>query len=166
MTAGYVTALLAGGWSLASVLFSGKTGGVVHRLMVAGPALGAAGLVVLAMAIPSQGVWALSICAVALAAIGLGVGMVWPHVLNAIMHSADKDDADVAASAITTVQLYGMAVGAALVGLVANAMGVSTQTEPGALGYGAIWLFGLFALFPAMGVFYMWRFLKVAPRSA
>ena len=165
LTAGYVTALLAGGWSLASVLFSGKSGATVRRLMVAGPALGATGLVVLAMAIPSQGAWALSICAVALAAIGLGVGMAWPHVLNAIMHSADKDDADVAASAITTVQLYGMAVGAALVGLVANATGVSTQTEPGALGNGAMWIFGLFALFPAMGVFYMWRFLKASHRS-
>ncbi len=160
LTAGYVTALLAGGWSLASVLFSGKSGRAVRSLLMAGPVLCTLGLAALAVAMPLQGPLSLPICAIALAVIGLGVGMAWPHVLNAIMHSADKNDADVAASAISTVQLYGMAVGAALVGLVANAMGVATQTEAAALGDSALWLFGLFALFPALAVFYMRRFLK------
>jgi MFS family permease len=162
LTAGYVTALLAGGWSLASVMFSGQSGRAVRQLMLTGPLLCTVGLAALAVAMPLQGSWALTICALALTAIGLGVGMAWPHVLNAIMHSASKDEADVAASAITTVQLYGMAVGAALVGLVANALGVATQTDVAALGHSALWLFGLFALFPAVGTFYMRRFLASA----
>lgn len=161
LTAGYVTALLAGGWSLASILFSGKSGSTVRRFLVIGPGMGAVGLAVLALVMPMQAPWVLGACALALTCIGLGVGMAWPHVLNAIMHSADHSDADVAASAITTVQLYGMAVGAALVGLVVNAMGVGTQTESAALGSAALWLFGLFALFPAISVFYTRRFLKL-----
>lgn len=161
LTAGYVTALLAGGWSLASILFSGKSGSTVRRLLVVGPGMGAVGLAVLALVMPMQAPWVLGACALALTCIGLGVGMAWPHVLNAIMHSADHSDADVAASAITTVQLYGMAVGAALVGLVVNAIGVGTQTESAALGSAALWLFGLFALFPAISVFYTRRFLKL-----
>ena len=160
LTAGYVTALLAGGWSAASVLFSGKSGAAGRRLMVAGPVLCTLALVLLAMAMPWQGTAALVACGLALAVLGLGVGMAWPHVLNAIMHSASPEEADSAASAITTVQLYGMAVGAALVGLVANALGLTAQPDPAALGRSAVWLFAVFAVFPALGAWSLRRFLR------
>lgn len=160
LTAGYVTALMAGGWSLGSVLFSGMSGPQASRLMRVGPAMCAGGLALLALAMPSDTTLALLLSGLGLTAVGLGVGMAWPHVLNAIMHSADKEDADAAASAISTVQLYGMAVGAALVGLVANTLGIAGQTDPAGLGRSAFWLFGIFALFPALAFFYINQFMQ------
>ena len=160
LTAGYVTALLAGGWSAASVLFSGKSGVAGRALMFRGPVLCALALVVLALAMPWQGSVALVASGVALAMLGLGVGMAWPHVLNAIMLSAGKQEADAAASAITTVQLYGMAVGAALVGLAANALGLAQQNDLAALGLSAAWLFGVFAIFPAIAAWSVRRYLR------
>ena len=75
------------------------------------------------------------------------------------MHSAPKDEADAAAAAITTVQLYGMAVGAALVGLAANALGLSAQPDAAGLARAALWLFGLFAVFPLLGALRIRRLL-------
>jgi hypothetical protein len=86
--------------------------------------------------------------------------MAWPHVLNAIMLSAGKQEADAAASAIITVQLYGMAVGAALVGLAANALGLAQQNDLAALGLSAAWLFGVFAIFPAIAAWSVRRYLR------
>ncbi|MNV84193.1 hypothetical protein D3C71_1780510 [compost metagenome] len=86
--------------------------------------------------------------------------MAWPHVLNAIMLNAGKEEADAAASAITTVQLYGMAVGAALVGLAANALGLAQTGDRAALGQSAAWLFGVFAIFPAMAAWAVRRYLR------
>ncbi|MEG0921418.1 MAG: MFS transporter [Comamonas sp.] len=160
LTAGYVTALLAGGWSAASVLFSGKSGAAGRALMFRGPVLCALALVILALSMPWQGSAALVASGIALAMLGLGVGMAWPHVLNAIMLSAGKEEADSAASAITTVQLYGMAVGAALVGLAANALGLTQTSDQEVLGYSAAWLFGVFAIFPAIAAWSVWRYLR------
>ena len=159
LTAGYITALMAGGWSVASVLFSGRSGAAARRLMLIGPLLSAVGLATLAVAMGVDSPAALWVSGVALVAIGMGVGMAWPHVLAAVMHSAPKDEADAAAAAITTVQLYGMAVGAALVGLVANALGLSAQPDAAGLARAALWLFGLFAVFPLLGALRIRRLL-------
>ena len=160
LTAGYITALLAAGWSLASVFFSGKTGKSARILMQTGPALCTLGLVLLAIAMRLPSSIALSVSALALSTIGLGVGMAWPHVLNAIMQSANADDADAASSAISTAQLYGMAIGAALVGLVVNAMGISAEADAASASQSAALLFAVFAIFPALGTLYVRRFLK------
>ena len=159
LTAGYVTALLAGGWSLSSVLFSGQSGQRSRTLMALGPALCAAGLAGLAVAMPWSSSLALVLAGVALAVIGLGVGMAWPHILNAILHAADPGEADTASGAITTVQLYGMAVGAAVVGLVANSLQVSTTTDPAQLARASFWLFAIFAAFPVVALVYGRKFL-------
>ncbi|MDR2332663.1 MAG: MFS transporter [Burkholderiaceae bacterium] len=159
LTAGYTTALMAGGWSLASVSFSGATGNRSRTLMWLGPMLCLAGLALLAFAMPMAFAGALLLNAVALALIGLGVGSAWPHLLNAILHCAPPDEASAASAAISTVQLYGMAVGAALAGLFANALGVSASTDPQVLGHAALWLFAAFAIFPLLALVAIRRFL-------
>lgn len=159
LTAGYTTALMAGGWSLASVSFSGATGNRSRTLMWLGPTLCLAGLALLAFAMPMAFAGALLLNAVALALIGLGVGSAWPHLLNAILHCAPPDEASAASAAISTVQLYGMAVGAALAGLFANALGVSASTDPQVLGHAALWLFAAFAIFPLLALVAIRRFL-------
>lgn len=153
LAAGYLSAAMAGGWSVASLLSSGRTGIDAERVLRLGPWLSAAGLLGLWLLLPQQvfgaSVQALGL-ALALAATGFGVGMVWPHLLTRVMTLAPPGEENLASTSITTVQLYGMAIGAAMAGLVANAAGL---TEPGGIEgaqSAARWLFASFALAPVL----------------
>jgi hypothetical protein len=64
------------------------------------------------------------LCGLALAGVGAGVGICWPHLLTRVLTLAAPGEGGTASAAITTVQLYGMATGAAVAGLVANAAGL------------------------------------------
>jgi len=101
-----------------------------------GPLLMTVSLAALAVLLPLQDGMPVPVhsvlLAVTLAGVGLGVGLGWPHLLTRVMKVAVAGEENLAASAITTVQLYAMAIGAALAGLVANAAGL---TAPG----GVVW---------------------------
>jgi hypothetical protein len=86
----------------------------------------------------------------ALAGAGAGVGIGWPHLLIRVLTLAPAGEGGMASAAITTVQLYGMAIGAAIAGLVANAAGL---TQPGGVAgaqSAAVWLLASFALAPLL----------------
>lgn len=159
LTAGYMTAAMAGGWSLGSLLSSGRSGAAASRWLRAGPLMCVACLAALALLVPLGGGWPLGVStvlvAVALAAVGLGVGVGWPHLLTRVLALAPAGEEGTASAAITTVQLYGMALGAAVAGLVANAAGLA---EPGGAPHAAAWLFGGFALAPLLAA---WLALRV-----
>jgi predicted MFS family arabinose efflux permease len=130
-------------------------------MLRAGPVICTLGLAALAWLLPSPGFFAdgfeTLLIAVALAAVGLGVGIGWPHLITRVMSLAPKGEEGLASASITTVQLYGMAVGAAVAGLVANAAGL---TVPGGLEgarSAAVWLFASFALAPALAVWLAYR---------
>ena len=101
------------------------------------------------------------LAASALAAVGAGVGLGWPHLLTRVMALAPKGEEDAASTAITTVQLYGMAIGAAVAGLVANAAGLIEPGGEAGARSAAIWLFSGFILAPALAA---WLVRRVAER--
>ncbi|WP_026869872.1 hypothetical protein [Inquilinus limosus] len=89
------------------------------------------------------------ICA-ALVCIGLGVGSAWPHLLTRVLQTAPEDEKTLAASSLTTVQMFVTALAAALAGMAANLGGL---LDPGGIEgtrSAARWLFGLFALAPLL----------------
>ncbi|SFP07723.1 Predicted arabinose efflux permease, MFS family [Variovorax sp. OK605] len=161
LAAGYLTAAMAGGWSAGSLLSSGRSGAGADRMLRAGPVICTLGLVALAWLLPSPGVLGAgvetSIVAIALAAVGLGVGIGWPHLLTRVMSLAPKGEEGLASASITTVQLYGMAVGAAVAGLVANAAGLTAPGGVAGAQSAAVWLFASFALAPAVAVWLAYR---------
>ncbi len=152
LAAGYLTAAMAAGWSAGSLLSSGRVGAAADRLLRVGPVLSALGLGVLAWVVPSSGALAadmtLVLMTLALSAVGLGVGIGWPHLLTRVMTQAPKGEEGVASASITTVQLYGMAVGAAIAGLVANAAGLTAPGGVAGAQSAALWLFASFAVAP------------------
>lgn len=156
LAAGYLAALMAAGWTLGSIASAGANGRNIRRAILIGPALGIAGMAALAvlMRTESDGGWlALTPVCLALAAIGLGVGLAWPHLLTRIFQVSSAGEQDLAAASITTVQLFATALGAALAGMVANIAGL---TDPGGVvgvSRAATWLFGVFALAPILAVF-------------
>ncbi|NUA32008.1 MFS transporter [Cupriavidus basilensis] len=154
LAAGYLTAAMAGGWSLGALLSSGQDGARAARLLRVGPVLCAASLLALALVVPAGASLAPAVrtllSGLALAGAGAGVGIGWPHLLTHVLTLAPRGEEGMASAAITTVQLYGMAIGAAVAGLVANAAGLSTPGGTEGAQSAARWLFASFALAPAL----------------
>jgi predicted MFS family arabinose efflux permease len=156
LAAGYLTAAMAGGWSAGSLLSSGRSGAGADRMLRAGPVACTLGLVALALLLPFPGVSGAGLetvlVTVALATVGLGVGVGWPHLVTRVLSLAPKGEEGLASASITTIQLYGMAVGAAVAGLVANAAGLTLPGGVQGARSAAAWLFASFALAPALAV--------------
>lgn len=157
LVAGYWAALLSVGWTTGSFISSGRPVAWVNRLIVAGPMLSAVSLAGLAIAMPwaglsqgeRHGYWLLP----PLMGIGLGVGLCWPNLLTRVFKSAPHGQENIASAAITTLQLYAMAMGAALAGMVTNAAGF---TDPGGMEgarQAALALFAIFACAPGLAAF-------------
>ena len=126
LVAGYLAALMAAGWAISAILFSGLTGASARRAVVLGPILVTLALLSLVALLPASSPasgMALVMIAAGLTAVGLGIGLAWPHLLARVLVVAPKDEEDKASSGITTLQLFATALGAALAGMVANANG-------------------------------------------
>jgi hypothetical protein len=166
LIAGYLTALMAAGWTVGSFISSGRSPATTGRLIRFGPALSSLSLVCLAIVMPmatltqdNETAWWLII---PLLGVGLGIGLCWPHLMTGVFKSAPVGEENIASSGITTVQLYAIAMGATLTGMVANAAGF---THPGGLAgaqHAAVALFAVFAAAPAL-VIYLVR--GMAPRT-
>src|SRR5690606_24587291 len=114
-------------------------------MMKVGPWICAAGLLVLGVMMPlGSGGWMVWAMAVPLVAVGVGVGLCWPNMLTRVFKSAPQGQENIASAAITTLQLYAVALGAALAGMVTNAAGL---TDPGGVSGAQQAAFALFIVF-------------------
>ncbi|PHM72614.1 MFS transporter [Xenorhabdus sp. KJ12.1] len=161
LIAGYATALMAAGWTLGSLFSSGRSTQIAQMLVRHGPILVVIALIMLAIIMPSQYLFSpafgIILMCIALAAVGIGIGAAWPHMLTQVFMSAPVGQEDLASTSITTVQLYATAIGSALAGIVANIAGFS---EPGGLAGAqgaAVWLFAVFAIAPVLAAFVVRR---------
>lgn len=156
LVAGYLAALMGGSWTLGSIGSSGVTGKSVNRVILAAPIMGIAGMVTLAILVPpgSEGHWTslLPIC-LAMAIIGFGVGMTWPHLLTRVFKRAEAADQNLASASLTTVQLFTTAMGAALAGMIANLAGLSNPGGFAGISNAALWLFIGFAAMSSIALF-------------
>ncbi len=152
--AGYLSALMALGWTFGSVLTSGAAPGAARGALAAGPTALAAGLAGLALLVPHSGPPGADLVAMALslAAIGAGIGMTWPHLGARVFGFAAEADRELAGGSITMVVMVGNAFGAALGGMVTSLAGM---TVPGGAA-GAVsasgWLFSVFVVAPLLAV--------------
>lgn len=151
LLAGYLTVLIAVGWTTASILFSGIAPHKVRRSIFIGLGLIFMGLCGLAIIMPSLDLSHTAffiLVSISLIMVGMGIGIGWPHLLTRVLTFAPKDEGEKASASITTVQLLATAIGTAFAGLVVNLTGL---IEPGGLTgtqNAATWLFGVFALAP------------------
>lgn len=153
LTAGYLGALMAVGWTGGSVGASGVGRGWAERLGGVGPGLAAAGMGALGALVPARpSAWVLPAVGASLLVVGLGVGLCWPHLLAGVLAASAPEDRDRASASITTVQLVTGALAAAAAAAVVNAAGLGAEFGDGDASAGvrhaARWLFGMFALGP------------------
>lgn len=171
LVAGYWMALLSAGWTTGSFISSGRSTQVVNVLIRTGPVVSAASLALLAALMPLRvlsggGSGLVNILMLPLFGVGLGVGLCWPNLLTRVFRSAPKGQENIASAGITTLQLYAMAMGAALAGMVANAAGLTNPGGVPGAQHAALALFAVFAGAPGLAIFMTQGARAVADRHA
>lgn len=128
--AGYLGAVHAVAWSVAAVLVAPWATRGQNRAIQAGPVLLAAGLLLLAWALPSQPmVWVV----LALVLVGSGLGLSYSFLNQRVMANAQPGQEDATAGSAPTLGALGGAVGAAIAGLVGQAVGLEQPLQPQAV---------------------------------
>lgn len=150
LIAGYWMVLMSAGWTLGSFLSSGRRKPLADRLIAIGPWVSAGGLVALGFLMPAGSgggiVWAMVL---PLVLVGVGIGLCWPNMLTRVFKAAPQGQENIASAAITTLQLYAIAVGSSMAGLVANLAGLADPGGVEGARQAAYALFLVFALAPA-----------------
>lgn len=137
LSAGYMVAGASFGWTGMSLIVAGTPRERTGRLLVAGPAMMALGLLGVALLMPLEPA---PITFPAIALVGAGIGACWAFIAQRVMSGARAGEEDLAASSVATVQQTGFALGAALAGLVANAAGLSSGLSRTDIAEAAFWV--------------------------
>lgn len=155
LASGYVAALVSAGWAASEVYAAKSTGRALHRAVLAGPLLTLASCLALGTATPlfeASGPLTAAAIGAALLALGAGIGTGWPHLNTFVLTYTRVEERDMAASALSTVQMFAVAFGTAVAGLVGNFSGLKEAQNQAALANSALWLFILFAGVSALAV--------------
>ncbi len=149
ITTGYIVACSSIGWTLAAVFASGSPERMDRLMIAIGIILVVTSVVGFVYAIPNGPVWLVAVFA---AMDGAGFGLAWTFILRRTTSLADKEEVKRISGAMPTIQRLGYALGAAYVGIVANAIGFANMTDPDQAANIAKWVyiacipFGLLAL--------------------
>ncbi|MGO2334935.1 MFS transporter [Providencia sp.] len=155
LVAGYLTAVMAAGWTIGALFSANKTGDIVLRILRAGPVIIFISLIILAILTPNlalvNSIPLFIIYLIAMTGVGFGIGICWPHLVLRVFNAAPKGEENLASSSVITIQLYATALSAALVGVVVNNSGLISPGGIEGAQQASIWLFALFAIFPLFG---------------
>lgn len=137
LDAGYMVALASLAWTAAALAVASLSEEWPPRLIIIGPAAMSAGLGGVGV-LTAPGPVAALIPPIVL--IGAGIGAAWAFVLQRVMSGARDGEENVAAASGATVQQAGIALGAAIAGLVANASGLDNALDPMSLWRASVWV--------------------------
>jgi MFS family permease len=164
---GYLTALMAIGWTTATLLSARWQESHGNWLVVGGPVLVLIGLVLFALFMPvhsaGDAAYLLPIC-VGLVLVGFGIGLAWPSLVTRAYASVAADEQHMAAGGVTTVQLFSIAFGTACAGMVANFAGIAQPGGIAGASNAALWLGAVFALAPALCIVVAVRTVRLTSR--
>jgi len=119
--AGYLGAVHAVAWSVTAIMVAPLTSVGQTRAIQAGPLLIACGLLGMAWALPAQPlVWIVA----SLVLVGSGFGISYAFLNQRVMAAAEQGQEDATAGSAPTLGALGGAVGAAIAGLVGQAVGL------------------------------------------
>ena len=137
LNAGYMVALASLAWTTAALAVASLSEEWPPRLIIVGPLAMGAGLAGVGVLMAPGPVEALIL---PIALTGAGIGAAWAFVLQRLMRSAKGGEENIAAASAATVQQAGIALGAAVAGLVANASGLDTGLEPASVLRASLWV--------------------------
>lgn len=138
LTAGYILACSSIGWTVAAVLVSGSPERLDRSMIALGVALVVCSIAGFLYAVPNGPVWLIAVFA---AMEGAGFGMAWTFILRRTTALAEPHEVQRISGAIPTVQRLGYALGAAYIGIVANAFGFTAMDTASEAADVARWIF-------------------------
>ena len=157
LVAGYILALSSIAWTVAAVATSGASERRDRALIMTGMISLTVSIIGFMYAVPNG---PLVLIAVAAIVEGAGFGMAWTFVLRRATAIAEEQDKDRIASAMPTVQRLGYAVGAAYIGIVANAAGFADDTAPEVARSVGYWIFAGTLPLAVLGLIAAWAFTR------
>ncbi len=128
------------GWTLSEVIFSGTPAEREGRIIMLGAALVLAGVSLFNVAIYTDQIWLLG---VGFLLDGAGFGTAWNLIARRQIADSQGLEKDRIAGSIHTMQRIGTALGAASLGILANAQGFSESMGPETARLISQWLVGL-----------------------
>jgi cyanate permease len=152
LTAGYIVACSSIGWAVMAVLVSGLPERLDRLMIALGMAIVALSILGFLYAVPGGPVWLIVVFA---AMEGGGFGMAWTFILRRTIARANADEVQRVSAAIPTIQRLGYALGAAYVGIVANASGLLSMETTADAAKVARWVFVSCMPFAAIGLIAM-----------
>lgn len=152
LTAGYIVACSSIGWSVMAVLVSGLPERFDRLMIALGMTVVALSILGFLHAVPNGPVWLIAVFA---AMEGGGFGMAWSFILRRTIAVADAGEVQRVSGAIPTIQRLGYALGAAYVGIVANASGLLSMQTAADAAKVARWVFMSCAPFATIGLIAM-----------
>jgi MFS family permease len=136
LTTGLIIASESIAWSILSILVATASARYEPLIVTGGAIMVTAGIAGFAITIPMGWIPGILFCALLQ---GGGFGILWPFASRRIIEAAPDGERDIAASAFSTLQRLGYAIGAALTGIIANASGFSAGfTKEAAAGAAAV----------------------------
>ncbi|WP_374651297.1 MFS transporter [Dongia sp.] len=162
IAAGYMMAVLAIGWTAASVFTAQWRGSAVTAAMICGLSFCAIGLAALAAGVtvlPPFAIAALN------GLVGIGLGSSNLHVVAAAMRHAAEGEESITASSIPTMRSLGIAFGAAAAGAIANASGLTDALLPNDVARAVTWVLSVGTLAPVCGLIFVLRFVALVRRK-
>lgn len=163
LTAGYVVACSSIGWTLAAVAVSGSPERFDRWWIAIGMAVTTLSIGGFVYAVPAGPVWLIAVCALAE---GGGFGLAYTFILRRIAALAPAEEMQRITGAIPTMQRIGYALGAAYIGIVANASGFLTIQTPAQAGNVAQLLFLSCLPLAVVGLIAMSGLVRRHPRDA
>jgi MFS family permease len=154
LTTGYIIAAESIAWSILSILVANLPPHRERLVIVTGALMIAAGIAGFGYAVPAGNLPLVLACAILQ---GGGFGIAWPFVTRTIVAAAPEAERTIASSAVPTLQRIGYAVGAALCGIIANAIGFSQGLSGATAANVAAWLFLAFVPVGLIGCVAAWR---------
>ena len=152
--AGYLTALVAAGWSIGAIGTAGWTGGRVRAIVLAAPLIMGAAILALAFTLASVdgGLPSLVVASVALLALGIGIGPAFQQLSARVLATSTVTDNDRTSAALGMVQLFASGLGAAIGGVAVNAAGLPIAQSASEVAFAAKVLFLTFTALAAFAV--------------
>ncbi len=127
LTVGYIVACSSIGWTLLAVTVSGAPARLDSAMVAGGMAMTTLSILVFLYAVPNGPVWLIALAALLE---GGGFGMAWTFMIRRSTALVGAEESARLSGAVPTVSHLGYALGAAYVGIVANASGFLTMAGP------------------------------------
>ena len=157
---GYVLTVFSLAWSIGSIGTAGWGQKGIRFACAGGLFITAASIVGITLTIGTASIWIVTLL---MTTAGLGVGMTNVHSISWALAAADRDESQITASAAPAMRSIGIAYGAAMAGLIANAAGLSQGTSPESVRDALPWVFGISALVPLAGGLCVIRMFALKP---